>query len=400
MRSVLVGAARRMLALLLVTPLVAGLAAPAAAARSGDLIGKITYHVTDGRRTLLEVAREHGLGIVEVSAANPGIDAWVPGPERLVTLPTAHLLPDAPREGLVVNLAELRLYFFPPGGGPVQTHPSGVGREGFSTPIGETKVVRKQERPTWHPTESTLRDRPELPKVVPPGPDNPLGAHAIYLGWPTYLIHGTNKPLGVGRRVSRGCIRMYPEDVARLYPQVKVAIRVTTVQQTIKLGWHEGELYLEAHPEIDQIDELEHTYTMTPRPGPDIRAQVRDRAGTDAWRVDWRIVEAELMARRGVPARITAAEGVALAAPELPRPPLSRAPSPMLVDLGEGLPDALEPARGGRTGTAVPRGAAASRDWRGEAHGLAAPPAPRAPSVPPAPPVPGPAVAAVGAVPV
>jgi L,D-transpeptidase ErfK/SrfK len=142
--------------------------------------------------------------------------------------------------------------------------------------------------------------------VVPPGPDNPLGEYALYLGWPTYLIHGTNLPYGVGRRVSRGCIRMYPEGVARLYPQVAPGTRVTAVDQRVKVGWHEGELYLEAQPDMDQLDELEATQTMTPRaPALGDRQRVVDRAGPDAARVDWAVVEAELVSRRGIPVQIT-----------------------------------------------------------------------------------------------
>lgn len=273
--------------------------------RTGDLIGEITYYLTTGEETLLDVARARNLGVPEISAVNPGIDPWVPAAERLLTLPTAFLLPEAPRTGIVINLGELRLFYFPPKDGPVQSFAIGVGREGFNTPIGETRIVRKQEQPTWYPTESTLRDKPWVGKVVPPGPDNPLGLHALYLGWPTYLIHGTNKPYGVGRRVSRGCIRMYPEGVERLFGEAKAGTKVTMVNQPVKLGWHEGELYLEVQPDLDQLDELEATYGMSFKPPPDMRQRIVDRAGSDAWRIDWPTVEAELVARRGLPVPIT-----------------------------------------------------------------------------------------------
>ena len=186
---------------------------------SADVIGELRYHVTDADRTLLELAQQNDLGILEISAANPGIDVWVPGPERLIVLPTAHVLPETAKRGIVINLAELRLYLYREDS--VETHAIGVGREGFDTPEGSTHVVRKARNPTWRPTADTRADRPDLPAVVPPGPDNPLGERAIYLGWPTYLIHGTNKPFGVGRRVSRGCIRMYPESVADLFEKVR-----------------------------------------------------------------------------------------------------------------------------------------------------------------------------------
>jgi L,D-transpeptidase ErfK/SrfK len=279
--------------------------AVSAAARTGDLLGEITYHLSGGGKNLLDLARERNLGVPEISAVNPGVDPWVPADETLITLPTRFILPDAPREGIVVNYGELRLFHFPKGG-PVQTYAIGVGRDGFELKMGQTKIVRKKEKPTWYPTESTLRDKPWVGKVVPPGPDNPLGDYAMYLGWPTYLIHGTNLPYGVGRRVSRGCIRMYPEGVARLYPQVAPGTRVTAVDQRVKVGWHEGELYLEAQPDMAQLDELEATQTMTPQaPAPGDRQRVVGRAGPDAARVDWAVVEAELASRRGIPVQIT-----------------------------------------------------------------------------------------------
>ena len=134
----------------------------------------------------------------------------MPGAETLVTLPTQFILPDAPREGIVINYGELRLYPFPQGRPGRRPTRSASAATGSSSKMGQTTIVRKKEKPTWYPTESTRRDKPEVGTVVPPGPDNPLGEYALYLGWPTYLMHGTNKPYGVGRRVSRGCIRMYP----------------------------------------------------------------------------------------------------------------------------------------------------------------------------------------------
>ncbi|MDX6752131.1 L,D-transpeptidase family protein [Geminicoccaceae bacterium 1502E] len=309
----------------------AALAAPRFAARPAraeqardDLIGAIGYYVTDGRTTLLDLALQRDLGILELSAANPGVDPWVPGADRLIVLPSAHLLPDAPREGIVINKSELRLYFFARDGS-VETHAIGVGREGFSTPVGSTKIVRKTKDPTWYPTAETRRDRPELPGVVGPGPDNPLGDRALYLGWPTYLIHGTNKPYGVGRRVSRGCIRMYPASVQSLYEKVPQGAPVTVVEQPLKAGWHEGELYVEAHPDLGQLDELEETYAFTPRPGimsAEDEALIRARAGEHVDRVDWETVRAELVARRGLPVRVTGATpALAGEAGALPDPP-------------------------------------------------------------------------------
>lgn len=291
-----------------------------------DLVGSLRAHVTRHDEILLDVARRHDLGILELSAANPGVDPWLPGDERLLILPTAHILPDAPREGIVVNLAELRLYYFGPEG--VETHALGIGREGFDTPKGRTRIVRKAKNPTWYPTASVRAENPGLPRVVPPGPDNPLGTRALYLGWPAYLIHGTNKPYGVGRRVSHGCLRMYPEQVESLYERVPVGTPVTVLEQWVKCGYRDGELWLEVHPDYEQLEELEAHYTMSLRPPPAGALEyVRAAAGADAERVDWDFVAAELVARRGYPVRITRRpEELALGPPSI---------GPLLAETGE-----------------------------------------------------------------
>ena len=181
------------------------------------MIGALRHVVAAYEDTLLDLARANGLGYVEMIAANQGIDPWVPGENTPIVLPTAHVLPDAERQGLVVNLAEHRLYYFGPDGTVPQTFPLGVGKEGWATPLGSTEIVRKKERPTWFPPESIRAEKPHLPKAVPPGPYNPLGSHALYFDWPSYLIHGTNMPWGsraageprlhppLSRRISRGC---------------------------------------------------------------------------------------------------------------------------------------------------------------------------------------------------
>jgi L,D-transpeptidase ErfK/SrfK len=301
--------------------------------KTGDLIGEPTYYLTRGDETLLDIAMERSLGVPEISAVNPGVDPWVPGTETLITLPTQFLLPDAPHKGIVVNYGDLRLYHFRKDGS-VETYAIGVGRDGFELKMGQTKIARKKERPTWYPTESTRRDKPEVGTVVPPGPDNPLGEYALYLGWPTYLIHGTNKPYGVGRRVSRGCIRMYPRGVEKLYGEIPVGTPVTAVNQLLKLGWHMGELYLEAQPDFGQIDELEETHGISPRqPMPEERQLILNRAGLDGYRIDWVAAEAELVRRRGIPVQITRADAAVRNDP-VPAPPASGAGSPALVQGG------------------------------------------------------------------
>ena len=304
---------RRRLLTLAAAGLVAGqgvarAAASAAVRPAGDLIGTLAWYVTDGQQTLLDVARRHDLGILELSAANPGVDVWVPGEGRPVLLPTAHLLPAVERRGIVINKAELRLYWFRDDGS-IETHPIGVGREGFDTPLGQTRIVRKQAAPTWRPTASARADNPDLPAVVGPGPDNPLGDFALYFDWPTYLMHGTNKPFGVGRRVSRGCIRMYPEDIAHLFEAVPVGTPVDVVEQPVKTGWSAGEFYVEVHPDILQLDHLEATYQSFPNPARGVAERVRAEAGPALARVDWDAVEAEARARRGVPVKVTRTPG-------------------------------------------------------------------------------------------
>lgn len=238
------------------------LAAPAWAATyrlppaGEDVIGAISIvEVRDGE-TLIDIAREHGLGYNEIVAANPALDPWVPPVGAEVILPTRYVLPSAPRRGIIINIAEMRLYYYPPaaadGSGMVLTFPIGIGQEGWATPLGITRIISKAEDPPWVVPASVRREHEAegtpLPAVVPPGPDNPLGRHALRLGWTSYLIHGTNKPFGIGMRVSHGCIRMYAEHVERLYHMVQVDTPVWIIDQPVKLGRSNGELFFEAHP--------------------------------------------------------------------------------------------------------------------------------------------------------
>ena len=281
---------------------------PAAEGPSSDMIGELRQVVAAYEDTLLDLARANGLGYVEMVAANPGVDPWVPGESTPVTLPTAHILPDAERQGLVVNLAEHRLYYFGPPGTEPATFPLGVGKEGWSTPLGTTEIVRKKERPSWYPPESIRAEKPGLPAVVPPGPNNPLGSHALYFGWPNYLIHGTNRPWGIGRRVSHGCIRLYPEDIGRLFDLVPIGAPVQVIEQSLKVGWFDGELYVEAHPDAVQATELERTGRIESVGADslaDILYRIMTKAGDAQERLDWRLIRRTLEERSGVPIQIT-----------------------------------------------------------------------------------------------
>ena len=257
--------------------------------------------------TLLDLARQFNLGYVEIVAANPGIDPWIPGEGTEIILPTVHLMPDladGDPDGIVINLADMRLYFFEKPGAAPQSFPIGIGRDGLNTPTGTTEVVAKRKDPTWRPTKRMRDEDPDLPEVFPPGADNPLGSRAMYLGWPQYLIHGTNKPHGVGRRVSSGCVRLYPEDVERLFDMVKVGTKVTIVDQPIKFGWIDGELFMEAHPTQEQSDQLEAYGRFDPQ----LHSEVVDRAlafaGYKRRRLDWSRIRKATVERRGYPIRI------------------------------------------------------------------------------------------------
>ena len=223
-----------------------------------DAVGELQVALAGGEDTFVEFARSYGLGFDELRAANPGVDPWLPGEDTPVVLPTRFVLPDAPREGIVLNVAAKRLFYYPPAvnGEPtmVETYPIGIGREDWATPTGATTVVARTRDPVWFVPASIRREHAEmgdpLPAQVPPGPDNPLGSRVLQLGLPGYLIHGTNKPAGVGMRVSHGCVRLYPEDIEFLYDRIPVGTPVTIVNQPLLLGRSGNDLLLEAHPPL------------------------------------------------------------------------------------------------------------------------------------------------------
>lgn len=281
------------------------LAGAAQAAERNDIIGELKIHTAQWEDMFVELMRAHDVGFNEIVGANPGIDPWVPGTGTRILLPTAHILPDAPRRGIVINLPEMRLYYYAPTG-EIISHAIGIGEEGWGTPRGSTTITRKQANPAWYPPASIRAEKPELPSVVPAGPDNPLGEHALYLGWNAYLIHGTNKPDGVGRRASHGCIRMYPEGVADIFRRVGPGTSVTVVDQPAKLGWRGGELYLEVHHTLANANALEARDPFTPEPLPDLTERVRKAAGDQASRINWALVDEIASQRLGVPVRITA----------------------------------------------------------------------------------------------
>ncbi len=227
-----------------------------------DVVGEDQSVVTVYEDTLYDLARKFSLGSEELIRVNPGVDPWLPGAGTKLVVPGRHILPPAPHEGIVVNLPEHRLYYYPKPkkrGGPreVITYPVSIGKMDWRTPLGETHVISKQKDPIWIPTESVRKEHADagdpLPARVLAGPDNPLGAYEMRLaaGNGTYLIHGTNNPIAVGLAVTHGCIRMYPDDVEALYPLIPVGTKVRLINEPVKVAWVDGRFLLEAHPPVD-----------------------------------------------------------------------------------------------------------------------------------------------------
>ena len=232
------------------------------------VVGEPQIVFTTEENTFPDLAREYGLGYDELVAANPGIDPWLPGAGTPVLLPTQYVIPDVPREGIVLNIASKRLFYFPHAeeGSPqvVLTYPIGIGRVGWETPLGSATVVSKARDPSWFVPASVRREHRELgdplPSVVPPGPDNPLGKFVLKLDLPGYLIHGTNQPYGVGMRVSHGCVRLYPENIELLYELVGTGEKVMIINEPYLEGQRDGEFYFEGHAPLadDLISGEEH----------------------------------------------------------------------------------------------------------------------------------------------
>ena len=224
-----------------------------------DVVGSVQVVRARDEDTLSDIARRFNVGYEEIVSANPGVDPWLPGAGTEVVIPTEFVLPDAKREGIVINLAAMRLFYFPkmkPGEPQkVITHPIGIGRVGWRTPQGNTKIVSKTAAPTWTPTAAIRKehaaDGDPLPKVVPPGPDNPMGTNALRLGWPEYAIHGTDKPPSIGLRGTHGCLRMYPEDIVGIYDAVPVGTPVTVVNQPFLVGWQGDTLVMQTYAVLE-----------------------------------------------------------------------------------------------------------------------------------------------------
>ncbi len=260
-----------------------------------DVVGFTTFRTLVYEDTLAKVAEHNGIGYQELLDANPGVDAWLPGAGTRVELPTRYILPKGARDGIVINIAEYRLYLYL--AGRVVTYPVGIGRGEFRTPIGVSRVVAHLENPSWTPTPAARAEHrlngDELPNVVPPGPDNPLGQFALRLSLPGYYIHGTNKPFGVGQMVSMGCIRLYPAHIAALTELAPNGMPVRVVYEPMKLARHAEGAYAEIHTGPYE------------NPASDVlTAQATSWAEAQGVRLDASALAKAIAERTGIPVRI------------------------------------------------------------------------------------------------
>jgi len=271
-------------------------------AEEDDVIGQLAIIRIEKDDTLPDIARHFSLGINTVSAANPGIDIWVPEAGERILLPMSFILPDTNRNGIVINLAAMRLFYFNENVNPlvVSTYPVGIGTTERPTPMGQMYIRRKKLRPTWYVPASIAEDYRKkgdpLPPKVPPGPLNPLGEHALYLSEPEYLVHGTNKPASIGLRATNGCIRLYPEDIKRLFENIPVKTPVNIVYQPYLVGQRDGIVYIEVHKPFDEsgTTELKKAY-----------AKLRNIEKKSGHTLDWEKVKAVVAEARGIPVPIS-----------------------------------------------------------------------------------------------
>ena len=270
--------------------------------KDDDVIGRLAAIRLKKGDTLPDIARHFSLGINTVSAVNPGIDVWVPEAGERIRLPLSFILPDTPRKGIVINLAAMRLFYYKGNDKltAVSTYPVGVGTAERPTPMGRMRVVRKKFRPTWYVPSSIAEDHRKkgdpLPASVPPGPLNPLGEHALYLSRSGYLIHGTNKPASIGLRATNGCIRLYPEDIKRLFESTPVKTSVKIVNEPYLVGQRDGIVYIEAHSPFEEsgTGKLKKAY-----------AELRNIEKKSGRALDWKKVREAVANARGVPVPVS-----------------------------------------------------------------------------------------------
>ncbi len=267
------------------------------------MVGTIAAVNTRENDTLSDIARHFGLGYNDISKANPGIAPWTPEPGSRVLLPSQFILPDTPHKGIILNLANMRLFYYPKQPpDKVFTYPVGIGRQGWNTPMGLTRIVAKKANPSWVVPESIHQEHAEkgdsLPKVVAAGPNNPLGLYAMRLGFPRYLIHGTNKPYGIGMQISHGCVQLYPEDIEVLFKKASVGMPVRIIHQPYLTAWHQDMLYLEANEPLSK---------WTPdksRLKKQLLKQLHQISSKNNVSIDWKKVDSIIQHSDGIPTPI------------------------------------------------------------------------------------------------
>ncbi|MGR8948073.1 MAG: L,D-transpeptidase family protein [Gammaproteobacteria bacterium] len=272
-----------------------------------EVLGGLQVIEAHRENTFSAIAREYGLGYDELKIANPGIDPWLPGDGTRIYLPTMMIIPDVERAGVVVNLPSLRLLHFQTSSVTeslvsIENYAIGIGREGWATPTGNFHITEKVRDPNWYPPASVKKEHAKmgdpLPDVVPPGPDNPLGRFKMRLSNPEYLIHGTNKPSGVGMRVSHGCIRLYPENIAELFENAPKNTKVQIVNQPVLAGWRNRQLFLEVHPQL--VEDKRDIHQLAEQEI--AKALQKSPAGVS---VNQKLIDVIIAEKRGLPFPIT-----------------------------------------------------------------------------------------------
>lgn len=279
--------------------------------QGNDLIGRMQVIKAKYEDTFADLGDTYSLGYSQLVAANPGVDAWLPGTGTDILLPTRYILPDAPRSGVVINLPEYRLYYYPKDKKTVYTFPLGIGREGWGSPLGNTKIVGKVKDPTWIPPASIraehAKDGDILPAVVPAGPDNPLGPYKMQLGFSGYLIHGSNQKFGVGTRTSHGCFRMLNPDVTFLFGILPMGTNVNIVTQPYKMGVEDGKIYFEAHKALEE------------HPAPDLDKFVKgflaEHGNDPKFVIDYAVVKMVAEHHDGIPVQVGNTQGIPVKQP-------------------------------------------------------------------------------------
>ena len=271
-----------------------------------SVIGAVSLTTSQHEDTISDLAWAYDQGYREMRHANPTVDPWLPGEGTEIIIPSRYVLPDAPRTGIVINVPEMRLYYYPKPrrGEPAEvvTYPISIGRQDWATPHGKTSIISKIKDPTWTPPASIKKEHAEagdpLPNVVPAGPDNPLGQFAMRLGITGYLLHGTNKPYGLGMRVTHGCIRLYPKDVEELFSFVRVGTSVHIIDQPYKAGWLKGKLYLEAHPPLEEAKNSGSEYQRL------VNTISKVSENNSGGKINWNSIKAISQKQTGIPSLV------------------------------------------------------------------------------------------------